>query len=168
MQLCQAASGNVLLSVMKLQLRLAFTTQPCPAFYKYHLPGLTAVGIRAEAGSLTPRAAVAKQTGQVNRVHSGSGAQCVGGCAQWRCIVLVSSVMTAASTCSGSHELVGPADRARFARSGRPDDRREALRHAGWRKGTVRQELLSFRFVVHGSYFLSRDCFASSCRRSGR
>jgi len=53
---------------MKLKLRLAFTTQPCPAFYKYHLSGLTEVGVRAEAGSLTQRAAVAKQTAQVNRV----------------------------------------------------------------------------------------------------
>ena len=67
-QLCQAASGNVRLSVMKLKLRLAFTTQPCPAFYKYHLSGLTEVGVRAEAGSLSQRGAVAKQTAQVNRV----------------------------------------------------------------------------------------------------
>ena len=53
---------------MKLQLRLAFTTQPCPAFYKYHLSGLTEVGVRAEAGSLTQRAAVDKQTAQENRI----------------------------------------------------------------------------------------------------
>jgi hypothetical protein len=78
-QLCQAASGNVRLSVMKLKLRLAFTTQPCPAFYKYHLSGLTEVGVRAEAGSLTQRAAVAKQTAQTRSEPGRSGAHSLAG-----------------------------------------------------------------------------------------
>ena len=69
-QLCQAASGSVRLSVMKQKLRQAFNNSALPGVLQ-----MSSVGahrgwspVRAEAGSLTQRAAVAKQTAQVNRV----------------------------------------------------------------------------------------------------